>query len=77
MKSISSVEGLGIEKNAKVLVFMPHPDDEAVFMSGFLKIITTNKIGIRVVTFTAGEKVHLGMAYPPRKIWPKQEEKNF
>jgi len=77
MKSISSVEGLGIEKNAKVLVFMPHPDDEAVFMSGFLKIITTNKIGIRVVTFTAGEKSTLRYGLSPEEDLAKARRKEL
>jgi len=62
MKSISSVGDLGIEKNAKVLVLMPHPDDEAVFISGFLKKLTVEAIEIKVITFTTGEKSTLRYA---------------
>lgn len=56
MKIISSLKELNIDKNSRVLVFMPHPDDEAVFCSGLIKKLTSNQIKIRGVTMTSGEK---------------------
>lgn len=77
MKSISSIRDLGIDKQDRVLVFMPHPDDEAVFMSGFLKKITINKIRVRLVTFTAGEKSTLRYGLSPDEDLAKARRKEL
>ena len=77
MKSILSIGGLGIDKKDRVLVFMPHPDDEAVFMSGFLKKITANAVETRVVIFTAGEKSTLRYGLSPDEDLAKARRKEL
>jgi LmbE family N-acetylglucosaminyl deacetylase len=39
----------------KVLVFMPHPDDEAVFLAGTIHQLIKNKINVKIITTTKGE----------------------
>jgi len=56
MDYVSSLSALQIFPDSRVLVFMPHPDDEAVFVSGLLKKLTSNKIVLKVITATIGEK---------------------
>jgi len=65
MKTISTLTQLNINPNSRVLVFMPHPDDEAVFCSGLLKNLTTNKIPVKLITLTSGEKSTLIFGLEP------------
>jgi len=65
MKSISSIKELGLNKESGVLVFMPHPDDESVFISGLLKKLSQENIKVKVVTVTAGEKSTLRYGLKP------------
>lgn len=65
MKIISTLKELNIDSNSRVLVFMPHPDDEAVFCSGLLKKLTTNDISIKLITLTSGEKSTLVFGLEP------------
>jgi LmbE family N-acetylglucosaminyl deacetylase len=65
MKIISSTKEFGFGRNSKVLVFMPHPDDEAVFVSGLLKKLSYDGIETKVVTATAGEKSTLRYGLKP------------
>jgi LmbE family N-acetylglucosaminyl deacetylase len=67
MKTIVSTKDLGIDQNSKILVFMPHPDDEAVFVSGLLKKLSLNKIKTKVITFTRGEKSTLRYGLTPNE----------
>ena len=55
MKEINNLEQMGVGVKSRVLVFMPHPDDEAVFISGLLQKLVTAKITFRVVAMTKGE----------------------
>jgi len=65
MKDISTVSDLGIGQSSRVLVLMPHPDDEAVFISGLLQKLSSLSISNRAITFTAGEKSTLRYTLPP------------
>lgn len=64
MQVINDLEKMGIEESCRVLVLMPHPDDEAVFISGLLFKLTQGKIPVRVVTMTKGEKSTLRYTLP-------------
>ncbi len=55
MEIIRSVSELGLGTGSRVLVIMPHPDDEAVFASGLISGCTHRGISLRVVTCTVGE----------------------
>lgn len=67
MKSINSTIDLGITSSSRVLVFMPHPDDEAVFISGLLQKISRTNPNIKVITVTAGEKSTLRFGLTPNQ----------
>lgn len=56
MHSIHSVSELGIGQDNRVLVVMPHPDDEAVFASGWIQSVVGVGASIKVITCTRGEK---------------------
>lgn len=49
------LEKLKISAGDKVIIFMPHPDDEAVFLSGTIRQLVKHKINVKVVTMTRGE----------------------
>lgn len=55
MKTVNSLSGIGIEPTSRLLIFMPHPDDESVFTSGLLQKLAKQKVKTRVVTLTKGE----------------------
>ena len=42
---------------------MPHPDDEAVFLSGTIRQLVKNKVNVKIVTVTRGEAstLHFGL----------------
>lgn len=65
MKTITSLSQLGIKPDSRVLVLMPHPDDEAVFVSGLLKKLTRAKVATRLVTLTEGEASSLRYGLKP------------
>jgi LmbE family N-acetylglucosaminyl deacetylase len=65
MQTISTLSQLNINPDSRVLVFMPHPDDEAVFCSGFLKKLTTNNISVKLINLTSGEKSTLVFGLEP------------
>jgi LmbE family N-acetylglucosaminyl deacetylase len=56
MQTIKNLSEIGIRPKTSILAFMPHPDDEAVFISGFLNKASKLGTNIRVVTLTKGEK---------------------
>ena len=56
MRTIEDVYSLGIIPKSRILVCMPHPDDEAVFLSGTLYELSSRKVYVRVLTFSRGEK---------------------
>ncbi len=56
---------LGIVSASRVLVVMPHPDDEAIFCGGFLHKLSVNAIPTRVITMTSGEKSTLRYGLKP------------
>lgn len=55
MKTASSLRQLGITKQDRVLICMPHPDDEAAFSAGLITLLTQSNLLVEVVTFTHGE----------------------
>jgi N-acetylglucosamine malate deacetylase 2 len=65
MQTISTLSQLNINPDSRVLVFMPHPDDEAVFCSGLLKKLTTANIPVKLITLTSGEKSTLVFGLEP------------
>lgn len=56
---------LGIASTSRILVVMPHPDDEAIFCGGFLHMLSTHNIPARVITMTAGEQSTLRYGLKP------------
>lgn len=67
MESIGAITDLGITISNRVLVFMPHPDDEAVFISGLLQKIAKNNPNLKIITITAGEKSTLRFGISPEE----------
>lgn len=65
MQTISTLFQLNINPDSQVLVFMPHPDDEAVFCSGLLKKLTMSNIPVKLITLTSGEKSTLVFGLKP------------
>lgn len=59
MQDIHSVSELGFGPTSKVLCIMPHPDDEAVFASGWLHSLVSAGVAVRVIVCTRGEKSSL------------------
>lgn len=55
MKQVTTCKELGITTTSRALVFMPHPDDEAVFISGLLQKLARNQIVTKAITVTRGE----------------------
>lgn len=64
MITVNSLTDLGISPKSRGLIFMPHPDDEAVFISGLLQQLASANIPTRAVTFTSGEKSTLRYTLP-------------
>jgi LmbE family N-acetylglucosaminyl deacetylase len=60
-----SIEILGITQTDRVLVLMPHPDDEAVFTSGLIKKLIEEGVAVKIVTMTRGEKSTLRYGLKP------------
>ena len=56
MITTNKLSDLGIHEDSRILVIMPHPDDEAIFIGGLLHKLTQAHIRTRVITMTAGEK---------------------
>lgn len=56
MKTIRDLSKIGILPSTKLLAVLPHPDDETVFMSGFLNKAIKSGAKIKVLTITKGEK---------------------
>lgn len=56
MKSIHNLADIGISPTSRILVFMPHPDDEAVFISGLLQKISKHNPNLKLIAVTAGEQ---------------------
>jgi LmbE family N-acetylglucosaminyl deacetylase len=65
MITTNTLSTLGIIATSRVLVVMPHPDDEAIFCGGFLHKLSVNAIPTRVITMTAGEKSALRYGVKP------------
>ena len=66
MKTGRDLEIMGINKKDRVLVFMPHPDDEAVFTSGLIKKMIEEQVVVKIVTMTRGEKSTLRYGLKPK-----------
>ena len=60
-----TIKILGLTKKDRVLVLMPHPDDEAVFTSGLIKKLTRSEVAVKIVTMTRGEKSTLRYGLKP------------
>jgi LmbE family N-acetylglucosaminyl deacetylase len=55
MKKTNQLSDLSIDQTSRVLVAMPHPDDEAVFISGLIHKLISSNIPTRILTMTRGE----------------------
>lgn len=55
MKRITTLKQLGILPIHRILIAMPHPDDEAVFVGGFMMLLYLNNIPYKLLTLTRGE----------------------
>jgi len=64
---VKTINGLGITRDDRVLVFMPHPDDEAVFCSGLIKKLTKSGVAVKIVTMTRGERSTLRYGLKPEE----------
>lgn len=64
MRKVKKVSEIGINKNHKVLVVMPHPDDEAFSVGGLMYKMRKERIEVRVLTLTKGEKSTLRFGIP-------------
>lgn len=51
-----SIKSLPITNKTKMLVIMPHPDDEAIFSAGFIYHAAKKGAYINILTMTNGEK---------------------
>jgi LmbE family N-acetylglucosaminyl deacetylase len=67
MESINTLLSFGIKSDSRVLVCMPHPDDEAVFISGLLQHLSSQNIPTQCLTFTAGENSTLRFGLKPNQ----------
>lgn len=65
MITTNKLSDLRIREDSRILVVMPHPDDETVFASGLLHTLARHHITVRVVTMTRGEKSTLRHGLPP------------
>jgi LmbE family N-acetylglucosaminyl deacetylase len=65
MRAVNRISQIGIKKSSRVMVFMPHPDDEAVFVSGLIQKILTARIPLRCITVTRGEQSTLRFTLGP------------
>jgi len=65
MITTDTLSTFGIVASSRILVVMPHPDDEAIFCGGFLHKLSVNAIPTRVITMTAGEKSTLRYGLKP------------
>ncbi|MCX6792223.1 MAG: PIG-L family deacetylase [Candidatus Gottesmanbacteria bacterium] len=65
MNTTDSLSTLGIVADSRILVVMPHPDDESIFCGGFLHQLSVNAIQTRVITMTVGEKSTLRYGLKP------------
>lgn len=65
MKTVNNLTDMSITSDSKLLVLMPHPDDEAVFTSSLLQKAAEQQIKTRVITFTQGEASTLRYTLSP------------
>jgi len=70
-----------MDLTTKVLVLMPHPDDEAVFCSGLFQFLNRLNIPIKVIIFTKGEASALRFGLKAKQSLAsarvKEQEKAF
>lgn len=77
MITTDSLPALGIAATSRLLVVMPHPDDEAIFCGGFLHQLSVNAIPVRLITMTAGEKSTLRYGLKPSDNLAKVRQKEL
>jgi LmbE family N-acetylglucosaminyl deacetylase len=75
--TLTDYSGLGISSTSRILVVMPHPDDEAIFLAGFLHQITAAEIPTRIITMTVGEKSTLRYGLKPTDNLAEAREKEL
>jgi len=75
MQIIESITELKISKSSRVLILMPHPDDEAVFTTGLILFLHRNNIPLKVITLTKGEASSLRFGLKPNEDLSKARVK--
>ncbi len=77
MITTTHLSDLDITPESRVLIVMPHPDDEAIFAGGFLHKLAANSIPTRVITMTVGEKSTLRYGLKPMDHLGEVREKEL
>jgi LmbE family N-acetylglucosaminyl deacetylase len=75
--TLTNYSDLGISSSSKVLIIMPHPDDEAIFLAGFLHQLSMDTIAARAITMTVGEKSTLRYGLQPNDNLAEAREKEL
>ncbi len=55
IKTVSSLENVGIRAGSRILLVFAHPDDESVFAAGFIQQALNLSVTVRLITLTCGE----------------------
>jgi len=72
---VNSTNDIGLITTDRVLLVMPHPDDEAVFCSGFIQFLNRFQIPLKVIVLTKGEASSLRFGLKPKDSLAKAREK--
>ncbi|PIZ64369.1 hypothetical protein CO051_00910 [Candidatus Roizmanbacteria bacterium CG_4_9_14_0_2_um_filter_39_13] len=65
MKIIENISEMNIGVNNKVLIILPHPDDETVFAAGLIQKLIKANIYYSLITITTGENSTLKYGFSP------------
>jgi LmbE family N-acetylglucosaminyl deacetylase len=77
MITTDSLSTFGIVASSRILVVMPHPDDEAIFCGGLLHILSTHGVATRIITMTVGEKSTLRYGLKPTDSLAERRRKEL
>ncbi|MEK7592667.1 MAG: PIG-L family deacetylase, partial [Patescibacteria group bacterium] len=77
MITTSSIHHLKISPDSRVLMLMPHPDDETILGAGLLQKLSKSNIETRVVSLTRGEKSTLRFGLKENELLENLREIEF
>lgn len=75
MLAIKEPSQLKLSSDNRLLFLMPHPDDEAVFCSGFIQFLNRFQIPLKVIVLTKGEASSLRFGLKSNDSLAKKREK--